>query len=271
MTAFSEDGGASLSERLEALKGLNGEELRQRIEQTKAKERAAAEDTAAKEVSRQQAISDGLHKAKAAFASGNYQDAERLFNEVLIENPDNRIEIICNRAACALKLGNYSDALCDAAEATSMDPTYLKAQYRLALAHQGLGNTDRAMKACRAGLALKPDAAQLLKLLAELQQAAPPAAPEQPREPTVTTPLLPQGCPTPPPACPSAKVEVGGGIVIDEAKAAKSLQDLAEARARNRIDRVDADGVPPTGSRAAATHAWPSRSTPTSEAGGTLV
>ena len=59
----------------------------------------------------------------------------------------------------------------DAAEATYLDDTYVKAYYRLALGHQGMGNVEKAFKACRAGLKLEPDSMQLLKLQEELQKA----------------------------------------------------------------------------------------------------
>ena len=135
-----------MSQRLKELQSMSADEVQQKIAATKKEERLAAEREAANEAARQAAIADGLTKAKAHFAAGRYREAELTFGRVLMENPDNRTEIVCNRAACSLKLEAYDDALSDAAEATAMDPTYVKAHYRLALAQQGLGKLDRAVK-----------------------------------------------------------------------------------------------------------------------------
>lgn len=103
--------------------------------------------------------------------AGDYAEAERQFDNVIACHPDKPAEAVCNRAACALKLGRFHDAVADAAEATYLDESYVKAYYRLALGHQGLGKIDKALKACRAGLELEPTSAQLVKLLEELQKA----------------------------------------------------------------------------------------------------
>lgn len=68
-----------------------------------------------------------------------------------------------------MKLGRYADAVADAAEATYLEPTYVKGHYRLALAQQACGKVDRALRAAKAGLELHPTSVQLLKLVAELE------------------------------------------------------------------------------------------------------
>ena len=218
----------SISDRLKKMQSMSVDEMKQKIEGTKEQERLAAEQQAANEAKRRAAIAEGTAKAKAAFAAGDYAAAEAEFTRVLDENPDNRVEIVCNRAACSLKLGAYSDAVSDAAEAACMDPTYVKAQYRLALGLQGLGKLDRAAKVCRDGLALQPDSPQMQKLLTELEQAG--ALEPSPSQPSTPSPTLPPAPPTAP------HIEVRPGVFVTEA-GARSLADLAEGRAKNGCPR----------------------------------
>ena len=162
---------AAKAEHLERLKSMNAEEMREKVEKAKAeaaeKERLEAEKHAARE----RDIAEHTALGKTAFAAGDYAEAERQFDLVMLNHPPKPAEIVCNRAACALKLKRYADAVSDAAEATYLDPTYVKAHYRLALAQQAMGRLDRAQKACRAALALEPTSQQLIKLEAELQAA----------------------------------------------------------------------------------------------------
>lgn len=233
--AMEAAGGTSeggISDRLKQMQSMSADEMKQKIQGTKEQERLAAERLAANEAKRRAAIADGLAKAKAFFASGYYERAEAAFTRVLDENPDNRVEIVCNRAACSLKLGAFSDAVSDAAEAACMDPTYVKAQYRLALGLQGLGKLDRAIKVCREGLALQPESPQLLKLLENLEEAA--GLEPTPAEPSSPSPSLPP--PPPPPAPPAPQIEVRPGVFVTEA-GARSLADLAEGRAKNGCPR----------------------------------
>ena len=56
------------------------------------------------------------------FAAGNYQQAISYFTQA-IKLSENAI-YYSNRAACYLKLSNYSQALADATRATKLDPNY---------------------------------------------------------------------------------------------------------------------------------------------------
>ena len=157
---------------LEALKSFDADALRERIAEAKARERQqereAAERLAAQEEGLR-AVGEALALGKAAFAAGDFLEAERQFGSALESNLENRHEVICNRAACALKLGRYADAVSDASEATYLEPSYVKGHYRLACAQRGLGRLDRALSAVRAGLALQPSNASLLKLVGDLE------------------------------------------------------------------------------------------------------
>ena len=156
---------------IESMKNMSAEELQRKVDSAKEKQRLEVEAEASRQAARLAAIDQCVAAGKAAFAAGDYEEAERQFDKALIENPSNRVELVCNRAACALKMGRFADAVSDAAEAASMEPTYVKAHYRLALAQQGLGKIERALAACRTGLEQAPENAQLLKLEAELVKA----------------------------------------------------------------------------------------------------
>ena len=163
---------AGLSSQLEALKSVDADALRERIAEAKAREQKE-EQEAAKRLAAQQKglreVAEALALGKAAFAAGDFVEAERQFTAALESNLENRHEVICNRAACALKLGRYADAVSDASEATYLEPSYVKGHYRLACALRGLVRLDRALVAVRAGLALQPSNASLLKLVCELE------------------------------------------------------------------------------------------------------
>ena len=175
---------------------MDADSLRDRIAQ--AKRRAAEEEREAAEKearidAAQKHVAAEVSAAKAAFAQGRYAEAEQQFTSALESYLDNRHEIVCNRAACALKLGHHLDAEADAFEALALEPDYVKGHYRLACARQGLGKIDGAIKACRAGLAIQPQSAQLVRLLADCEAAAkaaePGSAPTEPGGSAVGLPI----------------------------------------------------------------------------------
>jgi tetratricopeptide (TPR) repeat protein len=149
------------------LSTMTADELQDRIAEGKARDAEAKRKEQELEEERKlamAAVAAAVAAGKRAFAAGDFAEAESKFDFALESNVENRHELICNRAACALKLGKFADAVADAAEATYLEPTYVKGHFRLACAQAGLGKFDRALKACRAGLALQPESAQLLAL-----------------------------------------------------------------------------------------------------------
>ena len=183
LAALAHGGGLAQSGGLASLASLDSEGLRKRIEEGKEREREQHLEEAAREAkvaAALQAAKEAVAAGKAAFASGDFAEAEKQFDIALESSIDNRHEIVCNRAACALKLGRFSDAVADASEATYLEPNYLKGYYRLAQALQGVGKIDRALIAVRNGLKLQPDSKQLLSLLAELEAAEKAAAGSDP-------------------------------------------------------------------------------------------
>jgi len=159
---------------------MDADALRDRISQAKARaadeQREAAEKEARIDAAQKQVAAE-VSAGKLAFAQGRYAEAEQLFTSALESQLDNRHEIVCNRAACALKLGRHLDAEADAFEALALEPGYVKGHYRLACARQGLGKVDGAIAACRAGLAIQPQSAQLLGLLDDCEAAKAGAEP----------------------------------------------------------------------------------------------
>ena len=122
-------------------------------------------------------VADALAAGKALFAKEQWAEAEQHFDVALNSGQiEKRHEVVCNRAACALKRYNFSDALADASEAVALEPSYVKGHWRQAMAFRGLGKLDRAIGACEKALPLQPESKQLTRLLTELQEQAANAA-----------------------------------------------------------------------------------------------
>ena len=116
------------------------------------------------------------HKARgnACFASGAYEDAREAYTHALRvigardgdgdgdkENhadadanadadADDDVDVVAatyyaNRAACALKVGDYASASADASRALALDATYTKAYARRAVAREALDDVEGAL------------------------------------------------------------------------------------------------------------------------------
>ena len=144
------------------LSNLDAEALQDRIAEAKARDDDVRRQN--EELERAQAVareeSDAAAAAgKLAFMARDYAEAERQYDIVLSmsQSPHiSRHELLSNRAACCIQLGKFSEAVSDAAEATYMEPTYVKGFYRLACALQCLGKLDRALVAVSSALKLQP-------------------------------------------------------------------------------------------------------------------
>lgn len=94
-----------------------------------------------------------LDKAKedgnAAFKSGRYSAAVKLYSEALQVDPSNKgtnSKILQNRAMARLKIKEYKAAVADCNEALKLDPTYTKARKTRAKALGESGNWEQAVK-----------------------------------------------------------------------------------------------------------------------------
>jgi import receptor subunit TOM70 len=103
----------------------------------------------AKEVA-QEAVVDKNALALEQKTAGNEFYAAKQYKEA-IEKYTNAIDILpsavyyCNRAACYSNLGNHQLTIDDCTKAIEMDPKYIKAFHRRALAYEQLGNNRSAL------------------------------------------------------------------------------------------------------------------------------
>lgn len=81
-------------------------------------------------------VLNGKERGNAAFSLGAYQEAAAHYTASLEADPSLRTQfvaqVVCNRAACALKLGRPQDGLADAERAIELDAGYAKAYVRRA-------------------------------------------------------------------------------------------------------------------------------------------
>ncbi|KAL4430866.1 hypothetical protein ABPG75_006122 [Micractinium tetrahymenae] len=156
-------------------------------------------------------------RGNAQFASGDYAAAQASYSETLRlldaqADPTGIHVLYGNRAAAALKLGQWAAALQDAEAALAAEPRWAKALYRKAAALQGLGRLAAAAAAARQALQIEPSNREVQAMLRQLEQAqgsdgaapgqqhpagaAAPAAeaelpPTGPRKPAPSAALLP--------------------------------------------------------------------------------
>ncbi len=86
------------------------------------------------------------------------------------EDPQTRLTLHANRAACSLALKNYGECVKDCKAALAIDQNNAKAAYRLARALLGLKKHKQARDAAQWGLASAPDDKALSKTLADAQR-----------------------------------------------------------------------------------------------------
>jgi tetratricopeptide (TPR) repeat protein len=99
-----------------------------------------------------------------AFGAKNFEEAVSLYSQAIKLDPKNHI-YFSNRSACYVSLSQWDKAAADAKECLKLNPTFLKAYYRLALSLSEAGDLDAAHSAAKQGLSVDPDNSQLLKQL----------------------------------------------------------------------------------------------------------
>ena len=87
---------------------------------------------------------DQVSKVEDASYTGD-NDTRRKIAMLRVENRKNRSVYFANRAACFLALNEYESAASDCSDAIDLDPTYLKAYMRRAMAFEKLEEYDRGL------------------------------------------------------------------------------------------------------------------------------
>jgi len=80
---------------------------------------------------RAQAVTEARFKGNELFKSGRFQEACAAYGEGLDHDPRNSV-LLCNRAACRSKLGQFDKSIEDCTAALSVRPGYGKARLRRA-------------------------------------------------------------------------------------------------------------------------------------------
>lgn len=100
-----------------------------------AAEKAAHYDPKNMEVSptlrQTRAVANARTQGNDFYKTGKILEASVAYSEGLQYNPSNAI-LLCNRAACRLKMGHYEKAVEDCSSALDAQPNYLKALLRRA-------------------------------------------------------------------------------------------------------------------------------------------
>lgn len=117
--------------------------------------------------------------AKEAFKRKDYQAAAYGFGRALEiheeaggEPPEGLHLLHSNHSAALAALGFHEASLSAARQSIALGGTsFVKGQYRAALALVALERWDEAQEACQAALAVTPESAQLLAMLQKCQQA----------------------------------------------------------------------------------------------------
>jgi stress-induced-phosphoprotein 1 len=94
-------------------------------------------------------------QANNYFKEKNYEEAIKLYSEILDEDQDNYL-VLSNRSASYIKLGQYSKGLSDATRCTKLKPEWGKAWGRLGGALHGQGKYNDALVAYNKANELEP-------------------------------------------------------------------------------------------------------------------
>jgi tetratricopeptide (TPR) repeat protein len=120
-------------------------------------------------------------EGNAFFNSQRYDDAINKYSMAI--NVDPQAAYYSNRSAAYAAQKKFSEASQDGQKCISLNSRYVKGYFRHAIALQGLGKIDDAVKVANQGLAIEPgnhDLAQLLGSLGVATVTAVPAVQQQP-------------------------------------------------------------------------------------------
>ncbi|KAK2730817.1 hypothetical protein FQN55_005427 [Onygenales sp. PD_40] len=93
----------------------------------------------------QEAATALKQQGNKAFASHDWLEASKFYTQA-IEKYDKDPSFYCNRAQVYIKLESYGYAVADATKAIELDPAYVKAYWRRAIANTAILNSREALK-----------------------------------------------------------------------------------------------------------------------------
>ncbi|KAL8472089.1 hypothetical protein ACS0TY_029353 [Phlomoides rotata] len=100
------------------------------------------------------------------FKSGRYSEASIAYGEGLGHDMSNAV-LLCNRAACRSKLGQYQKAIEDCNAALKVRSSYVKARLRRADCYAKMGKWGACLQDCQLLLKQNPDDEEICKLMKE--------------------------------------------------------------------------------------------------------
>jgi tetratricopeptide (TPR) repeat protein len=114
------------------------------------------EDHQTEELGRAERFDALKSEANGLFSSGEYERALQTYLDAfdLAESDQQRAIIHANRAAVYLRLNDWASAVAESSEAVELDPTYVKAYYRRAVAHEENKAYDLAIQGMSFSLSL---------------------------------------------------------------------------------------------------------------------
>ncbi len=104
------------------------------------------------------------------FKNKQFKEAITKYTEAIALD-SNDVTFYSNRSACYAALNQWEEAAEDGRQCIICDKTFVKGYFRQALALQNLGNLDGASDACKRGLGIDSQNADLKKMSREIDEA----------------------------------------------------------------------------------------------------
>jgi tetratricopeptide (TPR) repeat protein len=103
-------------------------------------------------------FTQGKNEAIRKYNNGQYKEAAIIFSDILKSdmNTIDKSILLCNRAACYIKMENYEDSLKDMVETVRLKPEWGKAWGRLGASLYGSGRFEKAITAYKKANELEP-------------------------------------------------------------------------------------------------------------------
>nr|GMC91296.1 inactive TPR repeat-containing thioredoxin TTL3-like [Ipomoea batatas] len=135
-------------------------------------DRASQLDANSKEVGtvarRTRAVAAARLNGNELFKAGRFSEASVAYGEGLEHDPYNAV-LLCNRAACRTKLGQYEKALEDCNAAVNLRPSFTKARLRRSDCLFKMGKWEACMQECEVLMKETPDNEEIGKMMKEAQ------------------------------------------------------------------------------------------------------